>query len=48
MSTPAFDLGASVLRLIDGQETTEDAIARFTLELEFVQCLANPAYLLCE
>ncbi len=41
------DIAASVARLIDGRETEDDAKVRFTLELEFLQCLANPFYLKC-
>lgn len=29
-------------------ETTEDNQMRFAMELEFVQCLANPHYLRCK
>ena len=46
MATP-IDLPAAVTRLADGEETSDDAMIRFTLELEFVQLLANPFYLKC-
>jgi hypothetical protein len=43
----AMDLAGALVRLWQGKETPEDALLRFTLELEFVQCLANPFYLKC-
>ena len=36
-----------MVRLWRGEESVEDAMLRFTLELEFVQCLSNPFYLKC-
>ncbi len=41
------DLPGALVRLWRGQESPEDAMLRFTLELEFVQCLSNPFYLKC-
>jgi hypothetical protein len=42
------DLAAAVAKLRSGApESPEDALTRFTVELEFVQCLANPLYLGC-
>ena len=42
------DLAAAVANLRAGvPESPEDALTRFTIELEFVQCLANPQYLGC-
>jgi hypothetical protein len=41
------DLTGALLRVAEGVETREDSMLRFTLELEFVQLLANPFYLKC-
>ena len=43
---PAGAPGPVDMRTLDENRTDEDR--RFLLELEFVQCLANPGYLHCE
>lgn len=47
MAAPLLpDLAAAAMRLKSGiEETADEARVRFTVELEFVQCLANPLYL---
>lgn len=43
------DLEVLTRKLRAGEpESPEDALTRFTVELEFVQALANPLYLGCE